>query len=227
MFVLFFDTETNGLPQSKNALTSNLANWPIIVQIAWQLWDFTDITAAKRIEADSYIIQPDTSVVWNAESAAIHGISKDTAIEKGVSRTEVLNAFMLVAKKAHVLCAHNLAFDKPVLKAEYLRQNTGEVFRWWPAIEYCTMENTKNILKLPSKFGKAWDPYKMPRLAELHKYLYGEDVKFEWHSAAGDVECLVSCFHELLRRRIVPLDTWLRNERGERRVLDTDKGSAK
>jgi DNA polymerase-3 subunit epsilon len=220
MFILFFDTETNGLPKNKQALTSNLANWPTIVQIAWQLWEFNE-NGNKRIESDSYIITPDESIVWNEESAAIHGISKERARKEGIPRSEVLTTFACVAKKANVLCAHNIAFDKPVLKAEYLRLNASDSFHWWPATEYCTMENTKNILKLPSKFGKAWDPYKMPRLSELHKYLYGEDVKFEWHSAAGDVECLVSCFHELVRRRVVPLDAWLL---GERRVLD--KGAA-
>ena len=213
MRILFFDTETNGLPLSRNALTSNLANWPIIVQIAWQLWEFKNDIPAKQIESDSYIIQPPDSVVWNTESAAIHGITKQRAQSEGVSRNEALTAFASAAKQANVLCAHNIAFDKPVMKAEFLRMNASESFHWWPATEYCTMENTKNILKLPSKFGKAWDPYKMPKLMELHQYLYGENVKFDWHNAIGDVECLVSCFHELVRRRLVPLDLWLSSER--------------
>jgi DNA polymerase-3 subunit epsilon len=216
MYILFFDTETNGLPLSKNALTSNVSNWPIIVQIAWQLWEFTN-DKNKLIKSESHIIKPDESIVWNEESASIHGICKDRALREGEPRSDVLSAFVNDAENANVLCAHNIAFDKPVLKAEYLRMNASESFHWWPTSEYCTMENTKNILKLPTKYSKSWDPYKNPKLIELHKYLYGQDVHFEWHSAAGDVECLVSCFHELVRRRIVPLDLWLREER---RVCD-------
>lgn len=213
MNVLLFDTETNGLPLSKNALTSNVNNWPRIVQIAWQLWEFTADGTGKLIERNSYLIKPEESIVWNEDSAKIHGISKDRALTDGTPSREVLDVFTLVARKATVLIAHNLSFDKPVLKAEYLRLNRADGFSWWPSHEYCTCENTKALCKLPSKFSKSWDPYKMPKLIELHKYLYGEAVVFDFHNAVGDVECLVSCFHELVRRRVVPLDTWLRDAR--------------
>jgi DNA polymerase-3 subunit alpha len=211
MYVLFFDTETNGLPLSKHALTSNVNNWPRIVQIAWQLLDFAD--GGRVIERDAYIIKPEETLVWNEESAKIHGISKERALSEGHVCEQVLTAFARLAEKATVLVAHNLAFDKPVLKAEYLRLNSTDTFSWWPSHEYCTCENTKTLCKLPSKFSKSWDPYKMPKLSELHAHLYGETAAFNWHNAVGDVECLVSCFHELVRRRIVPLDLWLRDAR--------------
>lgn len=209
MKILFFDTETNGLPLARKALTSNVENWPRIVQIAWELWEFTN-DVQERILCDSYIIKPDETLVWNNESAAIHGITKERALAEGVPCSQVLAAFAAVASKARVICAHNLAFDKPVLRAEYYRQSPTESFKWWSPIEYCTMEHTTQLCKLPSKYPRPNDPYKYPRLSELYTYLHGSDANFVLHSAGGDVECLIACFQELVRRRLVtPLDRLL------------------
>jgi DNA polymerase-3 subunit epsilon len=221
MYVLLFDTETNGLPRMRNALTSDVNNWPRIVQIAWQLWVFSDAGSPRLVERDSYIVKPDEELSWNQESAAIHGISKERALAEGSPCGEAFAAFTRVAAKATVLVAHNMAFDKPVLKAEYLRLNRAEGFGWWPPHEYCTCENTKVLCKLPSKFAKTWDPYKLPKLTELYSFLHGDiAASFEWHNAIGDVECLVSCFQELARRRVLPLDVWFRDALLRDKLLD-------
>jgi DNA polymerase-3 subunit epsilon len=209
MKILFFDTETNGLPLSRNALTRDVNNWPRIVQIAWELWEISN-DGHHRILQDSYIIRPDESLPWNNESAAIHGITKERALAEGTPHSQVLAAFAAAASQARVLCAHNLAFDKPVLRAEYYRQSPNESFKWWPPMEYCTMQNSIHLCKLPSKYPKPNDPYKYPRLSELYKYLFGTEADFAWHSAAGDVQCLTVCFQELVRRRLVtPLERLL------------------
>ena len=214
MNILFFDTETNGLPLRRNALTTDVENWPRIVQIAWQLWEVTP-TDARQLGQASYIIRPEESLIWNNESAAIHKITKERALTEGVPGDAVLAQFRAVASNAKVLIAHNLAFDKPVLKAEFYRLNLNEQFLWWPPAEYCTMENTTALCKLPSKYARPHDPYKFPRLSELHTFLFGlVDGAFDFHNAAGDVECLVQCFNELLRRRLVPVAAqWFRNFR--------------
>ena len=38
---LIFDTETIGLPKNYNAPYSDLANWPRMVQLAWQIHSAT------------------------------------------------------------------------------------------------------------------------------------------------------------------------------------------
>jgi len=213
MRILYFDTETNGLPKDRKALTRDTHAWPHVVQIAWQVYEYTESTSDPvLISRVDYILQPDTSLTeWNAESAAIHGISRAMAEERGRPGVSVLAEFMGAAKDAHVLVAHNMAFDKPVLRAAYYRINPDEKFLWWPALEYCTMENTKSICKLPSKYSKPHDPYKYPRLSELHTHLFGDDgTVFAYHNASADVDCLVKCTHELIRRRLVPFDVWER-----------------
>lgn len=213
MRILYFDTETNGLPKDRNALTRDVEKWPRIIQIAWQLWEYSESGERKRISSESYIITPSHDTIWNAESEAIHKISRSRAEAEGVPQPSVLDVFKYVASMAHVLVAHNLAFDKSVLRAEYYRINSAEEFTWWPPAEYCSMEYTKMLCKLPTKYPKPHDPYKNPRLAELYKFLYDKEADVDFHNAAGDVECLVQAFHALVERRWVPIETWLRNFR--------------
>lgn len=217
MNILFFDTETNGLPKERNALSHDHAKWPHIVHLAWQIWTYSDAGAGEAspvlVCKKSVLIRPEETLVWNAESEAIHGISKERALAEGKPVNTVLEEFRADAATCHVLIAHNIAFDKPVLRASYYRMDPSESFVWWPPTEYCTMENTKRLCKLPSKFAKPSDPYKYPRLVELQTYLHGSAGDFDFHTADGDVSCLVSCFQELVRRRLVPFDTWRRTLR--------------
>jgi len=212
MRILFFDTETNGLPpRDRSTLISDVDKWPHIVQLAWQYWDFTDsepVCLSSRCE----IIKPSETLEWNEESAAIHNISKTQALATGIPANELFAAFVETATNANIIVAHNLAFDRSILKAAIVRENPSASFLWWPSHDYCTMENTKALCKLPSKskFPKASDPYKWPTLGELHTFLFGNNDGFKFHSADADVDCMVKCFLELVKRKHVPIDTWRR-----------------
>ena len=215
---LFFDTETNGLPGDRNALTTDTAKWPHIVQISWTLTKYLDGVWIPIVSATHYIRLP-SEIPWNTGSAAIHKISEETA-RSGTDARDVLKEFQEAAAQADVIIAHNLAFDKPVLRAALYRLNPAETFSWWPTLEYCTMEHTKALCKLPTKFAKPSDPWKYPRLVELYKYLFNKEAGTDGlHTASGDVALLITCFEELLARRVVPFDTWLANLRVRRLAL--------
>ena len=219
MRILFFDTETNGLPRVKNAPIATVDNWPRVVQIAWQIWEFgPGDTAPSHVQSLSFLVKPSPELVWDTGSFAIHKISKERATLEGRPGNEVFQAFLTALQSISVVCAHNVAFDKPVVLAELLRHSID--IRAWPQIEYCTCINTKELLKLPSRYAKPWDMYKLPKLVELYTFLYSPAQAFEFHSAAGDVQCLVQCFLELVRRRLVPLDTWERNLRVLREMAE-------
>jgi DNA polymerase III epsilon subunit-like protein len=206
--VLFFDTETNGLPLDRRALTSDVAKWPHVLQISWTLKSYTD-TSSKTLETQTTYLKLPDDIPWNDESAKFHKISKKS-IEGGTDPRETLNAFKEAVKKANVLVAHNLAFDKPVVRAAFYRLNASEDFKWWPTFEYCTMDTTKALCKLPSKYAKPGDLWKWPTLPELYKFLYGVDISgVVLHTAEGDTNVLIQCFDALLLRRVIPLDKWL------------------
>jgi DNA polymerase III epsilon subunit-like protein len=202
MKLLFFDTETNGLPKRRNALVSDTSNWPRVVQVAWELWEY-DAGNYNQIEQQAFIVRMPGDLCWDAESSAIHGINAERSEREGTPGEIVLDAFQKVALKCDVLIAHNMAFDNPILQCEYVR-----LFRdisWWPKKTYCTMENTKSLLKLPSKFPKPHDLYKFPKLQELYAYLFPASHSLQFHSADVDVSCLVRCYMELVHRKYIML----------------------
>ena len=214
MRTLFFDTETNGLPKSWNASPYKTDNWPVILSLAWQLWDLTSDGNMTFISKGDYLLSPASGVVWDGEAERIHGISRAHAVAHGRPSKEVLPEFVNIIRGADLIVAHNMAFDKTVLLSEMIRIDSRLVMDWWPRFEYCTCEGTKTLCALPQPVGRPVrvnDPYKKPKLVELYKHLFPERAAdFPFHSATGDTECLTQCFLELLRRRVVPLTLWER-----------------
>jgi DNA polymerase-3 subunit alpha len=229
MKVLFFDTETNGLPKDRLAIPQQVDSWPRILQLGWALVDIQENGTLNVCEARSLILNPG-DLSWNSGSAAIHGITQERVQSEGILPSQALEQFKLLMQQAHVLIAHNMAFDKPILRAEYFRINPSETFDWWTPYEYCTMESTKHLCKLPfanGRPGKPSDPYKLPKLVELHTYLFGSPGAYAFHDALGDVQCTMACFRELLNRRLVtPFDPWTRALRVRERAVVRDATAA-
>ena len=92
--LLFFDSETSGLPRSHHAAVSDLANWPRIVQIAWQRTDQQG-TTQQAMEA---IIRPDGFSI-PADAARVHGITTARALTEGLLLPQVLNQFLAALRQ--------------------------------------------------------------------------------------------------------------------------------
>ena len=127
--------------------------------------------------------------------------------------------------------AHNLAFDKPVIRAaayaEWIRgggsetsSTTGgygsshsmrgaDLREIWPAglREFCTMTATRDVVRIPSPYyGPESGKFKAPRLNELYTWLYGHVYDISGavlHTSSSDTHCLSQCLSELIRRGIV------------------------
>lgn len=215
MRILLFDTETNGLPKSWGASPYRTDNWPRILTLAWQLWEQSGESAPVMKEKGDYLIVPPADIVWDAEAEKIHGISLDHARRNGRPADAVLPEFVNIVRRADLIVAHNMAFDKTVLICEMIRLDSRLAMDWWPRFEYCTCEGTKTLCALPPPSGRPVrpsDPYKKPKLVELYNFLFPDRrADFPFHSAAGDTECLTQCFLELIRRRLVPLALWERS----------------
>jgi DNA polymerase III subunit epsilon len=188
--LLFFDTETSGLPRSHQAPVSDLANWPRIVQIAWLLTDQKG-TTHQAVEA---IIHPEGFSI-PADAARVHGITTARAIAEGQPLPQVLNQFLEALRQADTLSAHNLAFDEKVLGAELLRCGLPNPL---PSLRrHCTMEASTALCQLPGRYG-----YKWPRLDELHSHLFGRGMDAA-HNALVDVEACARCYFELRQRGVI------------------------
>ena len=161
MKLLIFDTETTGLPKSRND-ASEPNNWPHIVSISWVILD-TDTN--NILKQKSFIIKP---MFWEipAESIAIHGITHEHAMADGVNLKYVMSEFL--NERYDYLVAHNMRFDKNVL----LNAIIWDLRMPYPRLneQLCTMELSSNICKLPGKHG-----YKFPKLKELYFHAFGKE----------------------------------------------------
>ena len=182
--ILFFDTETTGLPKNYKALASDLENWPRLVQLAWQVYGEEELVSER-----SLIVKPEGFEIPGAASA-IHHVTQERALTEGIPLLDALQEFREALEPCELLVAHNLDFDVKIVGAEFLR-----VGLEFPQIEgYCTKLQGTDLCKLPGKFG-----YKWPTLQELHIFLFGKGFEAA-HDALVDVKACASCFWEMQRR---------------------------
>lgn len=181
---LFFDTETTGLPLNYNAPSSDLNNWPRLVQLAYALHreDGSEILSVNQI------IKPEGFTI-PTESSKVHGITTEKAIKEGVDLELALAEFVNAAQKANYLVAHNIAFDEKIMGAELLRNGREDLFEG--ATKICTMKSSTDYCKIKGPYG-----YKWPTLQQLHMTLFGLGFG-NAHNASADVEATVKCFFEL------------------------------
>ncbi len=190
---LVFDTETTGIPKDRKAPASDVANWPRVVQLGWEIFDSRE----QRTGNEAYIVRPDGfRIPKDAED--IHGISTEKARRDGRVLADVLESFSGAVREARVIVAHNLDFDENVVSAELHR--IGRPLRFHLKERVCTMKAATDICKIPGPYG-----YKWPTLPELYQFLFKKQLK-EAHDAAADVSACAKCFFELKRRGVIRIE---------------------
>jgi DNA polymerase III epsilon subunit-like protein len=187
--MLFFDTETTGLPGDWKAPVTQTNNWPRMVQLAWLQYDDQE----NLISEANYIIKPDGYDI-PGDAVAIHGITTESALQNGVELSSVLAEFSSVVDESKMLIAHNMDFDEKIVGAEYVRMGLKSSI--FDTRRLCTMKTTTDLCGIPGNYG-----YKWPTLSELHRFLFGSDFK-DAHDASIDVKMCAKCFYELVKRGI-------------------------
>jgi DNA polymerase III epsilon subunit-like protein len=213
--VLLLDTETNGLPKNRYAPASQWDMWPAILQISWAIYRVEGRTMMPESKRDIGVaLHP--SIAWDVGAAAIHEISEAEA-RRGTPAAVALGELAAALRTVDIVVAHNLSFDKPVIRAaayaEADRDKLGvlgyaELRAIWPASigEFCTMQSLRDVVRIPSPSPEARNPYKVPRLGELYEWLYGHVYDISggiMHTARSDTHCLAHCLMMLLRRGLV------------------------
>jgi len=188
--ILFFDTETTGLPKNWKAPVTDLDNWPRLVQIAYLLFDLN----GNKISSGEYIIKPNDFKIPN-ESSRIHGISNERAIAEGHDISSVLIDFKEQIEKSSYIVAHNMSYDEKIVGAEFLRAKMPNYLS--KKVKICTMESSTNFCAIDGPYG-----YKWPKLSELHYKLFNTDFE-EAHNAAIDINATAKCFWELIKKRVI------------------------
>ena len=215
--ILILDTETNGLPSNRFAPPSQWDAYPAILQLSWVVYTVEEggrQLGLPEINRDIGIaLHP--SIPWNAGAAAVHGLSESEG-RRGTPAAEALTELAAALRSVDVVVAHNLSFDKPVIRAaayaEAERGGPSELRSIWPTsiAEFCTMRNLRDIVRIPSPYYVNAAPgeqkWKAPKLNEVYSWLYGHvyDVSgATLHSARSDTHCLSQVLAGCLRRGVI------------------------
>lgn len=190
---LFFDTETTGLPRNYDAPSTDVDNWPRLVQLSWIVTDNYQNTISQH----NVYVKPNGFTI-PVEATKIHGITTQYATEEGINIKEALNMLRSDLENVDYVVGHNISFDEKIIEAECYRisQDIIDLFSFFPQETLCTMKSTVDFCKIPMKYSFG---YKYPTLQELHKKLFGSTFSGV-HNAFSDISATMKCFWELKRR---------------------------
>jgi DNA polymerase III epsilon subunit-like protein len=164
--VVVFDTETTGLTLHPDA---PLAKQPKIIELGAALVD----ASGAVVEEFTQLIHPGEPL--SAEITRITGIT-DAALVGAPGFGECLPQLRHVFGQACAVFAHNLPFDKALLRFEL--QRAGVTDFPWPEREYCTVGLHRD----------SWG--RNPKLTELYAHVLGRPLP-QTHRALDDVLALV------------------------------------
>lgn len=187
MRVLFFDTETTGLPLWKEP--SDHPDQPHIVDLAVELWDGPDI-----VDHFDVIVNPGVEIP--ADVVALHGITTEMAIEMGIAKAEAVDRFHGLVRQAEMIVGHNISFDIRMMRIETARV-TGE--KWENLLPtFCTMRKATNVCKILGPKARHHEDWKWPTLGEAFTHFSGEPF-FDAHRAGPDVQATKLVYFELMK----------------------------
>ncbi len=176
--ILFFDTETSGLPNFNERARHE--SQPHIVQLAAMLTD----DSGSVLESHNVIVKPDG---WSIpkEVSDIHGITNEKA-QCGLPEKQVASLLMEMVRKSSLMVAHNVQFDKFIARIALRRHElfTDAEDAWWKSLQtFCTMKTMTDRVRIPHTNGGG---FKWPKLTEAFEFAFKHKLDGA-HDALVDV----------------------------------------
>jgi len=123
--ILVFDTETTGLGtggESSVTEASNLDNWPIIVQLAFILYNPVTMEIVAQSEEGNDIVKlKESQYPIPQGSVDVHGVTDERSRTEGRPIDVAMDEFIAAYNRTGALVAHNTPYDVNVVCAELLR----------------------------------------------------------------------------------------------------------
>lgn len=184
MKILFYDTETTGLPAFDDPADS--VSQPHLVQIAAALID-TDTGA--DLGSMNVTLQPNG---WRmeAEAQAVHGISEDLCRAVGVSEGTALRLFLELWERCDLRVGHVQSFDAFAVSCAMARWGI-DARAWEAGPSSCTKRMAKELFSDLSQIGGG-------SLKSLHRYFVGYDFSSA-HTAEADMRATFRLWSVLQR----------------------------
>ena len=123
--ILVFYKETTGLPpreENNVSVTSDLEKWPIIVQLAFLLYDPDSMEIVGQSEEGNDVVKlKESQFPIPPGSIDVHGVTDERSRTEGRPIEIVMDEFIDAYDKTSSLVAHNAPYDINVVCAELLR----------------------------------------------------------------------------------------------------------
>lgn len=181
--IVFFDTETTGLPDWKTP--SGGENQPHIVELAAIL---ANVETKKIVSTLDVIVKPDGWEI-SADMTEIHGISHDLALKVGVPEKLAVSMLFEMCKGAEKRVAHNRTFDQRIVRIAAKRYFSEEEIDLWAEKDDfdCTMLLSKPIMQMLPKgrFG-----YKNPKCEEAYEFFTGKKLEGAHNALKDTMACM-------------------------------------
>lgn len=194
--ILFFDTETTGVPKNYKAPHTDVENWPRLVQLGFVVYDTLDGGECVEYTSGERVVKPDGFSI-SPEVSKIHGITQEQADKDGLSVVDVLSEFRGWVEACDIIAGHNLNYDINVVNCEHYRLVQSGCMIMGKSL-YDTMLKGTNLCKIPGNYGK----YKWPKLYELYNHLFHEPL-VQKHTALDDIRQTAKCYFEMKRIGVV------------------------
>jgi DNA polymerase-3 subunit epsilon len=178
--LLFYDTETTGLPLYSEPSTD--PRQPHITQIAAEL---CNAETGETLAAMNVLIKPADWTIPD-DIATLTGITTEKARAFGVPIGDALNLFFGMWTYDTVRVAHNQPFDARIVRIAMLRDlQIDETIaeRWKTAPAFCTQAKSTKIVNAAREPGCK---LKTANLREAYKHFTGLEL-VNAHNAAADV----------------------------------------
>ena len=188
MTSLVFDLETSGLPIRNSSKYYHPRKFKYydnsrVIEIAYNIID----EDGNIISEYNSLIIPEGFDITNSE---FHGLTTEECKKDGKYIKNVLLHIendMLKYGVVRVI-SHNIGFDLNILLSECYRCNSTLIKKLLSCKKVCTMLEGQEYMKVG----------KWPRLEELYKFLFKEDINQE-HRAKSDVDYCTKCYIKMLK----------------------------
>lgn len=165
--IIFLDTETTGLPKTRNASPEVFDLWPRLVSVAW--------ACGRKSAPVEHIVKPSGFEI-PVQASNVHGITTGIAEREGTGLQDVFTALEAVIDRCTFVACYNVAFDKNVLLSEAHRMGDARLVAKLETVKwYCVMKRVQRHL----------NNRRYIKLEEAHRHICGQTA--DYHNASEDV----------------------------------------
>lgn len=183
--ILFYDTETTGIPPTRGRKFENRENYPWLLQISAILYT----EDGKKLRHIDYYVKRQGMRIDNSN---IHGITPEKLEREGEDIDFVIQEFKEICEETDLIVCHNYAFDSTIVLTELKRNKIPDFLSKIPS--FCTMTECSWLSRGIS-------------LQNLHFELFGK--RFEnHHDSLYDTEATANCFFKMIEKG------WLEKKNG-------------